>query len=184
MERIELTKAWLAFFSSLAWPIVALAIAFLFRAQVRELLTRVRSGEIAGAKFAFSEAAGVIREKVDELAQQPDPEQRGRIAQEIKQVAASLGGTSNEWFKYEVSFRGLPSEFEGRFIPRLAAGTPTAAVHRYTETAPGEFTGTFFIRTHLSHNTLQRLAEESGLIFLDVMNVSSAGTGRVPRDPA
>jgi hypothetical protein len=182
MDRVELTKVWLTFISSLAWPAVTLAIAVLFRAQLRTILSRLRSGEIAGVKFSLVEAAEAISTKADALVKEPDAAQRGRLAQEIKVIASSLGAIGSEWFKYEVRFRGLPAQFGEAFIPRVAAGTPTAASFRHSITVPGEFTGTFFIRTLLSHNTLQRLAEESGLIFLDVANVVSAGTGRVPRD--
>ncbi len=182
MDRVELTKAWLTFFGSLAWLAVTLAVAVLFRAQLRAILSRLRSGEIAGAKFSLAEAAEAISTRADALVKEPDAAQRGRLAQEIKEVASSLGAIGSEWFKYEVRFRGLPEQFDGAFIPLVAAGTPTAASFRHSITGPGEFTGTFFTRTLLSRNTLQRLAEESGLIFRDVANVVSAGTGRVPRD--
>jgi hypothetical protein len=92
MDSIELTKAWLAFASSLAWPGAILTIAFLFRSQLRNLIQRLQSGELAGAKFNFNEAAsGFIESKIDELAGQSDPSRRALLAGEIKGVAAILG---------------------------------------------------------------------------------------------
>ncbi len=88
----ELVKAWLSFLSSPAWPAVLLAIALLFRTQLRNLIQRLQSGEVAGAKFSFNEAAsGFIQSRIDELARQSDPSQRARLAGEIKGIAAILG---------------------------------------------------------------------------------------------
>lgn len=93
MERVELIKAWLSFFSSLAWPTALLMIAVVFRAQLRSLIQRVQSGEVAGAKFTFQEvASGFIESKIDELASQNDPSQRTKLAGEIKGAAHALGG--------------------------------------------------------------------------------------------
>ena len=81
MGNIELVKAWLSFFSSLAWPAAFLIIAFVFRAQFRNLIQRLQSGEVAGAKFSFQEAAsGYIESRIDELAGQNDPTQRAKLA--------------------------------------------------------------------------------------------------------
>jgi hypothetical protein len=182
MTNAELLKAWLTFASSLPWPVVTLLVAFRFRSEIRTLVSRLQSGEFAGAKFSLAEAADTISKKAEALATESDPTQRGRLAHEIQQVASSLGAVSNEWFRYDVRFRGLPEQFGAAFIPLIAAGTPTWREHRVKPVAPGEFIGTFFIKTGLSHNTFQRLAEQSGLIFLDVVGAVSGGTGRIPYD--
>lgn len=183
MNNPELLKAWLSFAGSLAWPLVTLLIAFRFRPELRTLLSRLRSGEFAGAKISLAEAAQTISSKAEALAVEADPAQRGRLAQEIQQVASSLGAVGNEWFRYDVRFRGLSEQFGAAFVPLVAAGTPTWREHRVKSVAPGEFVGTLFIKTGLSHNTFQRLAEQSGLIFLDVIGAAGAGTGRAPNDP-
>jgi len=93
MANVELVKAWLSFLSSLAWPAALLTIACIFRTQLRNLIQRLQSGEVAGAKFNFNEAASAfIQSKLDELADQNDPRRRARLAGEIKGVAAAISG--------------------------------------------------------------------------------------------
>lgn len=92
MDNVELVKTWLSFLSSLAWPAAVLTIALLFRTQLRSLIQRLQSSEIAGARFNFNEAAsGFIESRIDELAGQTDASQRAQLAGEIKGVAAVLG---------------------------------------------------------------------------------------------
>src|SRR5690554_1741895 len=110
MSDPELVDVWLTFFASLTWPLVLLTAIILFRAEVSSLLSRIRSGEFAGAKLSLSEAAQTIRTKAEKLASETDPGQRGRLAQEIQQAAASLGAVSNEWFRYDMRFRGMPEQ--------------------------------------------------------------------------
>jgi hypothetical protein len=93
MGNPEVVKAWLTFVSSLAWPIVTIIVFITFRAKFAMLIDRLRSGELAGAKFSFNEtASGYVQSRIDELAQQKDPTQRTILAGEIKTVAAILGG--------------------------------------------------------------------------------------------
>ncbi|KAF0813473.1 hypothetical protein IGB42_01824 [Andreprevotia sp. IGB-42] len=93
MIELELTKAWLAFLSSLTWPIVVVIVLCLFRHKIAALSERLSSGEVAGAKFSFNEtASGYIESRIDDLAGQKDPEKRAALAGEIKDVAAVLGG--------------------------------------------------------------------------------------------
>lgn len=92
MEELRLLEIKLSFISSLIWPATIIAVALLFRGQIRDLIQRLRSGELAGAKFDFHEAAsGYIDSKLDELAQETDPMDRQEIAGEIKGVSAILG---------------------------------------------------------------------------------------------
>jgi plasmid stabilization system protein ParE len=84
-------EIWLTFISSFAWPIALLLIVFTFRGQLAELTGRVRTGEFAGAKFEFSEAAaGFIRASVDDLAKEQNPQKREELAKEIRSVADAL----------------------------------------------------------------------------------------------
>lgn len=54
---IELCKA-------LAWPIVVLVLAVLFRAEVRLLLQRMRKGKVGLAEFEFEQGVASLRERV------------------------------------------------------------------------------------------------------------------------
>lgn len=85
-------EVWLTFIASLTWPIVVVVVIMLFRGQISELTGRVQTGEIAGAKFTFSEAAaGYIRASVDDLAREKNPERREKLAENIRNVADALG---------------------------------------------------------------------------------------------
>ena len=76
-SRLEI---WLTFLSSFAWPITAVFVIFMFRGQLMELTGRVKTGEFAGAKFEFSEAAaGYISASVDGLAKERNPQKREKI---------------------------------------------------------------------------------------------------------
>ncbi len=92
MDDPEVIKAWLAFISSLIWPLVTIVIVLIFRSKIASLTERLRSGEVAGAKFSFNEtASGFIQSRIDDLAQQSDPTLRAVLASEIKNVATILG---------------------------------------------------------------------------------------------
>lgn len=91
MNFIELLKVLLDFLSTLIWPIVLLIFIFNFKKPINSLIERIKSGEVAGAKFTFNEtASGFISSKIDVLAKQQDPNQRALIADEIKDVAVIL----------------------------------------------------------------------------------------------
>jgi hypothetical protein len=65
---------WLTFivelFKAAAWPIAAVVIALLFRAQLKALLSRLRKGKVGPAEFEFEESVKVLE---DEAAQLPQP---------------------------------------------------------------------------------------------------------------
>lgn len=85
-------EVWLTFIASLMWPVGVVVVVMLFRGQISELTGRVQTGEFAGAKFTFSEAAaGYIRESVDDLAREQNPERREKLAENIQNVADALG---------------------------------------------------------------------------------------------
>ncbi|PKH34542.1 hypothetical protein [Shewanella sp. ALD9] len=82
----------LEYINALVWPGVLLVIIFSFKKQVENLFVRVKTSEIAGAKFSFTEvASGMISSKVDAIADETDPKLRAKLAVEVKSVAAILG---------------------------------------------------------------------------------------------
>jgi len=92
MDNPEVIKAWLVFVSSLIWPLATIIIVLIFRSNIASLTERLRSGEVAGAKFSFNETAtAFIQSRIDDLAQQSDPTLRAALAGEIKDVAAKNG---------------------------------------------------------------------------------------------
>lgn len=89
---IEVIKVILDFLANLIWPIVLLIFISNFKKPITSLIERVKSGEVAGAKFTFNEAvSGYISNKIDDLAKQSDPQQRSLLADEIKDIATTLG---------------------------------------------------------------------------------------------
>ena len=94
-HSVERLKAWLGFLGSFAWPVVILVLVLMFRSQLTELTKRIESGEIAGAKFSFQEAAaGYIQNSIGELAQESDPIRRESLANDIRSVASALGAVN------------------------------------------------------------------------------------------
>ncbi len=109
MEQHALLKIWLDFIAGLAWPALVLALILVFRIQLRNLFIRLKSGEIAGAKFDFNEvAAGYIRSSIDELASASDPNDRADIAGRIKGLASVLGGVHPIAIGYLINAVGGP----------------------------------------------------------------------------
>ena len=70
---------WLAFISNIvaaiSWPVAILAILYMFRMQMRELLSRIKSGKFGSAEFAFESAV------IDLVVEEP-------IAEEIPPTTA------------------------------------------------------------------------------------------------
>lgn len=75
METLTITATsgqvemdWLTFIVELlkatAWPVAAIVIAFLFRRQIRDLLTRIKKGKIGPAEFEFEQD---VRELAEDL---------------------------------------------------------------------------------------------------------------------
>lgn len=63
-----------------------------FRHRLSSLIERIKSGEVAGAKFTFNEAAaGYIQSRMDDLAKTSNQKEREVLAVEIKGVATALG---------------------------------------------------------------------------------------------
>lgn len=88
---MDVLKLLLDFIESLVWPAVVLTGIILFRQQVRSLIQRLKSGEAAGVKFNFNEAAsGFIKSTIDELAVESDASKRVLLAGEIKGMANVL----------------------------------------------------------------------------------------------
>jgi hypothetical protein len=88
-SRLEI---WLTFMASFAWPLSLVLLVLLFQGQITELTGRVRTGEFAGAKFTFAEAAaGYIRASVNDLAKEQNPQKREALAENIRSVADALG---------------------------------------------------------------------------------------------
>lgn len=82
----------LNFVSSLIWPVVLLVIVFSFKRQIESLFDRIKTSEIAGAKFSFSEAAsGLISSKVDSIAEEENAQRRAMLADEVKTLAEAIG---------------------------------------------------------------------------------------------
>jgi hypothetical protein len=60
---------------SLAWPICTLVIALAFRTQIRDLLSRITKGKVAGGEFEFSPVAkGVLAVAAVPQATTPETE--------------------------------------------------------------------------------------------------------------
>jgi hypothetical protein len=49
---------------ALAWPIVSLVIAMVFRSELRALLHRIKKGKVGPAEFEFEETIAAIRDRV------------------------------------------------------------------------------------------------------------------------
>lgn len=64
----QIVMDWLTFIVELlraiAWPVTAIVIAFLYRRQIRDLLSRMKKGKIGPAEFEFEQN---VRELAEEL---------------------------------------------------------------------------------------------------------------------
>jgi hypothetical protein len=49
---------------ALAWPLAALAVAVLFRTELRALMGRVRKGKVGPAEFEFEQVVASLRERI------------------------------------------------------------------------------------------------------------------------
>lgn len=78
---------WLGFISSIvaaiSWPVAILAILIMFRAQMRELLSRIKSGKFGSAEFAFESAV------IDLVVEEPITEEMLPTTPPPSPVAAS-----------------------------------------------------------------------------------------------
>ena len=104
---VEMTKA-------LAWPIAATVIAVTFRAQIRELIRRIKKGKLGPAEFEFEErlrelaeanpevaSSGTSPASIDGMRTVAEPraivfENWLGIEQEIRDLAAKAGITGSE----------------------------------------------------------------------------------------
>lgn len=58
-------------FKAIAWPIVTLVVALLFRQQIIALLARLRKGKLGSTEFEFEQEVKALREQVPELPKPP-----------------------------------------------------------------------------------------------------------------
>ena len=63
---VEIIKA-------LAWPLVTLAVALIFRMQLRLLLGRIKKGKVGPAEFEFEESVKALRDEAAELTDKEPP---------------------------------------------------------------------------------------------------------------
>jgi hypothetical protein len=97
----EIISAYAELFTAFQWPLVALILGFLFRHQIRNLLVRMKSGEVFGQKFEISDDVDALRTQVaesgaedftpsshisEEIASTPDRE-IAAIEREVLEVA-------------------------------------------------------------------------------------------------
>lgn len=80
---------------SLVWPAVVFVLVFSFRRDIKQLIVRAKSLEIAGTKSEFADHAavfGYLERKTKEVANETDPAARRALAREIKKTTDELGG--------------------------------------------------------------------------------------------
>ena len=80
---------------SLVWPTVVFVLVFSFRRDIKQLIVRAKSLEIAGTKSEFADHAavfGYLERKTKEVANESDPATRRALAEEIKKTTDELGG--------------------------------------------------------------------------------------------
>jgi hypothetical protein len=89
---VEFYKALFLLLGTLAWPVVVVYIVFSFKKEIDELLKRLKSAELVGAKITLNElGAGLIEDTIAEVVDQPDPKVRARLAEDIKKATVILG---------------------------------------------------------------------------------------------
>lgn len=77
---MELAKLILEFVRSLAWPVTALALALIFRAPLRAVLSRVRkAGLPGGVSIDFQEQILEARELSEKVESSPPPADRPKV---------------------------------------------------------------------------------------------------------
>ena len=92
LMEADILKLWLDFIGKLIWPVVFLIFVFLFKNSFAALVNRLKSGEVAGAKLTFNEAAsGLIESKVDSIAHENNPDKRQKLAAQVKDIAHTIG---------------------------------------------------------------------------------------------
>ena len=116
--------------SVLSWPVVALAVVFLLRGPLTELIGRVRSGELMGNKWTFGDRLGHAEETTE--AALVDVDVQDAVNTEAASALAADQGLDaavtilKSWERLTAAVRGLYSavglESTGRGRPPL----PTA----------------------------------------------------------
>ncbi|MCD9008143.1 hypothetical protein LDO31_18260 [Luteimonas sp. XNQY3] len=111
-----------------AWPLAAVAIALIFRQQLRALLSRIRKGKVGLAEFEFEQE---IRDLAEQLPVEPVPTQVGTptVALATTNPRAAI---LEAWLGVETSMTQLAKSVQ---LPKFVHPRNTSAVLRVLESA-------------------------------------------------
>jgi|WetSurMetagenome_2_1015567.scaffolds.fasta_scaffold565425_1 hypothetical protein len=113
-ERTPL-EVWLSFISALVWPLLLAITLIVFKSDIQNLLGKVRSSEIAGAKFTFEQTAnGYILDKLDEIVKEKSEVGRKLIAERMRETSDVIGSIPPKSFGYFIT--GVGEHFWGKSI--------------------------------------------------------------------
>jgi hypothetical protein len=100
---------WLTFIAeivkALGWPVAAVVIAWMFRDQLKALLSRVRKGKLGPAEFEFEESVRVLKTEAAELTKAPQTS----LSRETVALLASNPRSAiiTSWLELEEAMRKL-----------------------------------------------------------------------------
>ena len=91
------------------WPLAAIAIALVFRGQIKDLAARVRKGKLGPAEFEFEQQLKDLRHVVIDLSKDDDP--RYSVAEEspafMRSSPSARDQVLNKWLEVERSTLNL-----------------------------------------------------------------------------
>jgi len=107
----ELAKA-------LSWPVAAVAIALIFREQIRALLQRIKKGKVGPAEFEFEERVAELRR---ETAEAQPPSTPVEVSPSLVSQALNdpRGAIVSAWLQVEEAARDLALS-RGLIPPKMA----------------------------------------------------------------
>ncbi|MFA6311846.1 MAG: hypothetical protein WCV99_11720 [Sterolibacterium sp.] len=169
-----------------AWPITAVVVALLFRAEFRALLGRLKKGKVGAAEFEFQEQVAELAKDIAEVSTAPQPV---TLSAETIRLATSnpRGVLVSTWFEVEVALKNLAQKHN--LLDAQSQRNPSALVRVLARAglipmshAPG-FTALYRLRNQAAHDEDFNPTEEAVLGYLEIAEelkqvVAQAGNAR------